>query len=169
VVTAVAVLLIDVDLGLYVGVAFALLTIVFRAQRYVSSFVSLYHSGLYKINHPFAGFCIFRKWLFTTVSTPGAQGLTGRVSRRTYEHVAAPPTHTSLRSCLYAQSTRKTRFFQFSQPDRVQDRGGSRSTRIDAEATDPKPPETKRGQKFRKMQKIAKRVFSVRLYASRSC
>jgi hypothetical protein len=37
---------------------------------------------------------------------------------------------------------------------RVQGRGGSRSTRIDAEATDPKPPETKRGQKFRKMQKM---------------
>lgn len=41
VVTAVAVLLIDVDLGLYVGIAFALLTIVFRAQRYVPNTVTL--------------------------------------------------------------------------------------------------------------------------------
>lgn len=39
---------------------------------------------------------------------------------------------------------------------RVQDRGGSRSTPIDAEATDPKLPKTKRGLKFRKMSKIAK-------------
>jgi hypothetical protein len=36
-VTAIAVLLMDVDLGLYVGVGFALLTIVFRAQRYVQN------------------------------------------------------------------------------------------------------------------------------------
>jgi hypothetical protein len=77
-----------------------------------------------------------------------------------------PPHRHTHRSVLYDTGSRQQKlgFVRFSQPDRVRDRAGSRSTRIDAEATDPKPPETKRGQKFRKMQKVAKRACFRRGY-----
>jgi hypothetical protein len=97
-------------------------------------------------------------------SSGWTQGLTGRGSRRTCEHVARA-TDTRIAAFFSIREVdNRNSCFRFSQPDRIRDREGSHSTRIDAEATDTKPPETKRGQKFIKMQKVSKRSCFQRGY-----